>query len=86
MIIDAIDEISDPGEREELFGIISDNSRFLPDWFKIIITSRPDSKLEYLLQDTTVIKIDTSSDENVQDISDYIDSFLTTHKSDNECR
>ena len=79
VIIDAIDEISDPGEREELLGIISENSRLLPDWFKIIITSRPDSKLEYLLQDTTVIKIDTSSDENIQDISDYIDGFLTVH-------
>ena len=76
IIIDAIDEISDPCEREDLLSIVSDNSRLLPDWFKIIITSRPDSKLEYLLQDTTIIKIDTTSSENIQDISDYIDSFL----------
>lgn len=79
VIIDAIDEISDLGEREEFLGIISDNARLLPDWFKIIITSRPDSKLEYLLQGTTVIKIDTSSDENIKDISDYIDGFLAIH-------
>ena len=87
VVIDAIDEISDPGEREELFGILSENSRLLPDWFKIIITSRPDSKLEYLLQDTTVIKIDTSSNDNIQDIRDYIDGFLAVHSlriSDND--
>lgn len=79
VIIDAIDEISDPCEREDLLSIVSDNSRLLPNWFKIIITSRPDSKLEYLLQDTTVLKIDTSSSENIQDISDYIDNYLSEH-------
>lgn len=79
VVIDAIDEISDINERTELIGLLSDNSKYLPSWFKIIITSRPDNKLEYLLQDSTVLKIDTLSTENIQDINDYIDSFLAKH-------
>lgn len=79
IVIDAIDEISDPQERSELLTIISENSRYLPDWFKIIITSRPDGKLEYLLQDTTIIKIDTSSAENMKDVSDYIIRYSHMH-------
>ena len=75
IVIDAIDEISSLSEKDELMKILSENSRYLPDWFKIIVTSRPDSKLEYLLQDTTIIKIDTSSKENVDDICNYIDEF-----------
>lgn len=75
VVVDAIDEISSTDERNEIMTILSENAKYLPEWFKIIITSRPDSKLEYLLQDTTIIKIDTSSEENLKDIRSYIDEY-----------
>ena len=77
VIIDALDEISDISEKKDLMTILSDSSRYLPDWFKIIVTSRPDNKLEYLLQDTTIITIDTASTENIRDIRDYIENYIS---------
>ena len=79
LIIDAVDEISDQTERETLMAILSENTKNLPEWVKIIVTSRPDSKLEYMLQDTTILKIDTTSAENLQDIREYIHNYMSAH-------
>jgi len=73
-IIDAIDEAMENGKNKlvDLIKKLTD----LPPWLKIIITSRPEPYLNRKLAKLKTIEIDTSIENNTQDLYLYISQFL----------
>lgn len=73
-IIDAIDEAVE-NEKNKLVDLIK---KFvdLPSWLKIIITSRPEPYLNRKFAKLKTIEIDTSIQDNTQDLHLYITQFL----------
>ena len=72
-IIDAIDEAIENGTNKVVDLILK--FRELPSWLKIVITSRPEPYLNRKLSKLKTIEINTSTQENKQDLLLYLDSF-----------
>jgi len=71
IVIDAIDEASKNG-RNEVASFIADEFDKTPPWLKLFITSRPDPEVMLPLQKLSPFTIDTSCDENYDDIKRYL--------------
>jgi hypothetical protein len=71
IIIDAVDECGNESTREPLLRCV-EQLRRLPIWFKLLVTSRPERDIAACLDGVpSGLKVDTSSEESVSDITAY---------------
>jgi len=71
IIIDALDEASKKGHNE-VAAFIANEFDKTPYWLKLFITSRPDAEVILPLQKFSPLTIDTSCEENIEDIQNYL--------------
>ena len=75
-IIDAIDECGDESTRERLLQCLEE-IRYLPFWFKLLITSRPEPDIAAsLCRIPSGHEVDTWSEQSVSDIKAYTQACL----------
>jgi tetratricopeptide (TPR) repeat protein len=77
IVIDALDEARE-GFHNPLADILAQNAKNLPDWIRIVITSRPEKDVVNPLQDLKPFIFDTETEENCADIRNYLYSKLST--------
>jgi WD40 repeat protein len=83
ILIDAIDEASD-SNKNEFMDILGSELKLLPEWFKIIITSRPNSYMMNFLACYSISTINLFDSRNEEDIRNYLNRELTSYiTSDN---
>ena len=83
VLIDALDEASEGG-KNELADFIGAEFSKLPQWFRLIITSRPDPEVTRPLQALTPIVLDASGPENENDIRAFLSSELQSFTKGSE--
>lgn len=71
IIIDGLDEAGN-GDENEFALLLSRYATYLPPWFKILATSRPESNIKNLFQKFTPYEYYPTSDYNIEDIAEYI--------------
>lgn len=71
ILIDALDEASE-GERNPLVETLARHVPRLPKWLGMVVTSRPESSVTSPLLGLNPYILDTSSEENKNDIRDYL--------------
>jgi hypothetical protein len=69
IVIDVLDEASEAG-RNPLVEMLARNAQRLPDWFCLVVTSRPEFDVKTPLQALNSIPLDTQSKSNRADIRD----------------
>ena len=76
--IDELDEFDDRGVRHNrLVDALKDKSLDdIRDYFRFIVTSRPEPTIINRFQDCTRIHIDSQSKENIEDIREYVEAEL----------
>ncbi len=80
ILIDGLDEASHDG-KNEIARFIASEFEKLPQWLRIIITSRPDNEVLMPLQAFNPWVLASQSDKNQTDIDEYIDKRLGAFKS-----
>jgi len=75
ILIDALDEATE-GKKNELASFIASEFKNTPEWMKLIITSRDEPEIRHPLQGLTPYILDTSRQENEEDIRSYLDREL----------
>jgi tetratricopeptide (TPR) repeat protein len=78
IVIDALDEAGEAG-RNPLVEMLARNAQRLPDWFGIVVTSRPEFDVKTPLQALNPFPLDTKSESNHDDIRDYLRGELAPH-------
>lgn len=78
VIIDAVDEMT-LDQRNELLYAINTYQHKWPKWFKLIITSRPDSGIKTYFPFSEEINLDRNSEENYRDCREYLIDRLTAN-------
>jgi len=89
LVIDGLDETLTDEKRELVTLLGSEEFQYgLPDFVKIIITSRPDPKLRQALSRLNPLELNTKQIENKEDCQEYIKTRLNelNHKSSEENR
>lgn len=74
IVIDAIDEATRAGNND-IARFIGNETDRLPQWLRLVVTTRPEREVMRHLQSFTPIELKNDSEENVRDLSEYI----TTH-------
>jgi len=72
ILIDALDEATEKTGKNELASFIAAEFEKTPEWLRLIITSRPEPELTHSLQALTPYVLDASSEENEQDLREYL--------------
>lgn len=75
VIVDAVDEM-DPRQKDEFLFAISSQQSSLPDWFRIILTTRPNSAVVEYLPYSKIIDMDCNDAENRSDCRCYLKARL----------
>jgi hypothetical protein len=77
IVIDALDEAT-VGSRNELARILVEafRSSKMPDWLRLIITSRPEERVEFEVQDVRRLDLDPARPESKEDIRNYLRRHL----------
>ncbi len=75
ILIDALDEATENG-RNELASFIASEADKLPDWMRLIITSRPEPEVTTPLQGLRPYQLDASRKENKEDLRTYLQREL----------
>ena len=75
ILIDGLDEASQDG-RNILAEFIASEFHKLPDWLRLIITSRPDPEVTHPLQSWDRWTLEAESPENRKDMEEYIRKML----------
>lgn len=83
IVVDALDESGDRGERREILELLFDRCSELPKNYRILVTSRPEQDIELYCQksgpagNVSCIRMeDANSEETHSDILAYISGFL----------
>ena len=76
LVIDALDE-SEIGGKSEFLELISEEFPNLPQWMKILITSRPELQLQDELHHLNPVHITPRNTNNEEDILRYLQHFLS---------
>jgi WD40 repeat protein len=71
VLIDALDEATEDGKNELATFIASEFSK-IPEWIRLVITSRPEPEVMHPLQGFTPYVLDTEASDNLNDIRDYL--------------
>lgn len=82
ILIDGLDETSKAG-RNELASFIASEFDKTPDWFRLLITSRPDPEVLAPLQKFDPYIIESISEKNINDIREFLIKKLSGLASDN---
>ena len=82
LVIDALDE-SEVGGKSEFLELISEEFPRLPQWIKILITSRPELPVQERLQHLNPLHITPDDRNNENDILKYFQHFLLPICNDN---
>ncbi|TKG95383.1 toll/interleukin-1 receptor domain-containing protein [Puteibacter caeruleilacunae] len=76
ILIDGLDEASRDG-KNVIAQFLGSEFKKLPEWVRLIVTSRPDAEVMLPLQAFEPWRLDTESVDNMADISSYIDKRLS---------
>ena len=77
LVIDALDE-SETGGKSELLQLISEEFPNLPNWMKILITSRPELQVQEELNHLNPVCITPDNTNNKEDLFRYLQHFLSS--------
>jgi WD40 repeat protein len=83
LVIDALDESAVEGKNEFL-ELISEKFPNLPQWIKILITSRPELPVKEKLHHLNPVEITPHDTKNEDDIQKYLRNFLSPICNDDE--
>ncbi|WP_197443608.1 toll/interleukin-1 receptor domain-containing protein [Maioricimonas rarisocia] len=75
IVVDALDEANRNG-RNEFVDLLARHADALPKWVAFVVTSRPDPGISTALQGFEPLALDTSTDENRDDVRRYLRSHL----------
>lgn len=81
IVIDALDEAGDDG-RNQLVEMLARHATRLPDWFGLVVTSRPESAVQTPLQGLNPFVLDTRTEANRADLRDYLQQELAPQLHD----
>ena len=70
VVVDALDETLREG-RSELAELLGQSWSLVPSWFRLFVTSRPETAVLNMLARLTPFSLDTGHPDNVQDIRTY---------------
>ena len=76
LVIDALDEAGRNDGTNALADLVYKNADKLPPWLGIIITSRPEPYLEQMLNKFDTTSVEGHTEENLQDLRDYLNEML----------
>ena len=71
ILIDALDEATE-GDKNEIASFIASEFDNTPEWIRLIITSRPEPEVTYILQALTPYILNASSPENEKDLRAFL--------------
>ncbi len=86
IVIDALDEANE-NQRNPLVDMLAQNGHKLPEWLGILITSRPEKEVKTPLQGLKGLDpliLNATSEENRNDIREYLYNELTTELKDRD--
>lgn len=75
IVIDGLDEATRDGTNE-LVHFLAEEIPKLPDWIRLLITSRPEPEVMQPLQDLEPFVLDADSPENTQDIKEFVETYM----------
>lgn len=75
VLIDGLDEATVDG-RNELAAFLGRHAANLPDWMRLVITSRPETEVMQPLQGLTPLVLNAGSEENMCDIREFVEREL----------
>jgi tetratricopeptide (TPR) repeat protein len=78
VVIDALDEATHLG-RSEFAQFLADETERLPDWMRLIVTSRPEIEVTQHLQGLEPVVLMADCPENTSDIAEYIRTHIAPH-------
>jgi len=78
IVIDALDEAIHLG-RSEFAQFLAEEAERLPDWVRLIITSRPEIEVTRHLQGFEPVVLKADGPENTSDIAEYIRTHIAPH-------
>ena len=81
IVIDALDEAAEDG-RNPLVELLARDAQRLPGWLGLLITSRPESAVTTPLQGLHPLVLDTRTEANRRDVSDYVRRQLAPQLGD----
>ena len=81
ILIDGLDEATREG-RNDLVEFLAHNFAKLPDWVRLVLTSRPESEVVRPLQGLDPVVIPADSDENRADLTEYLTRELAPFARD----
>lgn len=76
LVIDALDEAGRSGGGNALAELLAKHAERLPDWLGVLVTSRPEPYLVQMLKTLSGAAVDGQSEQNRQDLADWIDQRL----------
>lgn len=76
IVIDALDEAGD-STSNPLVEMLARNTRRLPDWLGLVVTSRPEFEVKTLLQHLSPVVLDTTTESNRDDLRSYLRQQLS---------
>jgi tetratricopeptide (TPR) repeat protein len=71
VVVDALDEAKRDG-RNQLAALLASEFPNTPSWLRLVVTSRPSADVMLALQEFEPVSLDASSEENRQDLQDYL--------------
>jgi tetratricopeptide (TPR) repeat protein len=75
IVIDGLDEATQDGANE-LARFLSEEITKLPDWIRLLITSRPEPEVMQPLQDLEPFVLAADSPENVEDMKKFVTTYM----------
>ena len=72
MVIDGLDE-TEYQERNELLDVIANHFCKLPDWIRVLCTTRPETNIAKALRHLKPFHLESNDDENLRDIKQFIE-------------
>jgi hypothetical protein len=86
LVLDALDECGNAGDRATLLNLLAAESTYLPPFIRVLITSRAefDIRTAYATQSHVLLQeLELSSDNNVKDILSFLHSRMSEIRSAN---
>ena len=77
IVVDGLDEASEAA-RNPLVEMLARDAARLPKWLGFVITGRPEFEIKHPLQDLNPLSIDAGSEENLQDVREYVQLNLAS--------
>ena len=76
VVIDALDEATQPDGSNDLAELVGQEWRKLPNWLRLAVTSQPDIEVQTWMSDVPVIMLEADDVEQLSDLRDYLEREL----------